>query len=53
MFDKIFNQCIQKKIIHSNLEEHFKKFIPYSGECEYQVHYRIIDRNKPWGVASI
>ena len=51
MFDIILKQCLQKKI-HSILEEHVKKFVPCSGECEYQLDYRSKDRDKTWGVAT-
>ena len=26
-----------EKLIHSMIEEHVKNFVPYSGECEYQL----------------
>ena len=42
-----------EKIIHSILEEHVKKFVPYSGKCEYQLEYRSKDEDKPWVVATI
>ena len=42
-----------EKIIDSILEEHVKKFVPYSGECEYRLDDKNTDKNKPWGVASI
>ena len=41
------------KKFHSILEEHLKKFLPYSGECEYQLDFRSEDKDKPWGVATI
>ena len=41
-----------EKIFHSILEEPVKMFVPYSGECEYRLDYRNIDKNKPWGVAT-
>ena len=41
-----------EKILHSILEEHVKKFVPSSGECEYQLDYRSKDKDKPWGVAT-
>ena len=37
-----------EKIIHCVLEEHVKKFIPYSGECENRLDYRHTDKDKPW-----
>ena len=42
-----------EKIIHSILEEHVKKFVPYSGEFEYRLDYGSKDKDKPWGVATI
>ena len=42
-----------EKIIDSILNEHVKKFVPYSGECEYQLDYRSKDKDKPLGVATI
>ena len=41
-----------EKKIHSMIDEHVKKLIPYSGECEYQLDFRKKDRDKPWGVAT-
>ena len=32
---------------------HVKNFLQYSGECEYQLHYRSKDKDKPLGVANI
>ena len=29
-----------EKIIHSMIEKHVKKFVPYSGDCGYQLDYR-------------
>ena len=40
-----------EKIIHSMIDEHVKKFVPYSGE--YQLDYRSKDKDKPWGVVTI
>ena len=42
-----------ERIIHSMIDEHVKKFVPYSDECEYQSVYRSKDEYKPWGVATI
>ena len=42
-----------EKRFHSILEEHVKKFVPYSGKCEDRLHYRSKDKDKPWGVATI
>ena len=42
-----------EKIIHSILEEHGNKFVPYSGEGEYRLDYRSKDKDKPRGVATI
>ena len=53
MFVVILNQCILKRIIHPMIDEHGKKFVPYSGECEYQTNCRSKDKDKPWGVATI
>ena len=41
-----------EKIFHFILEEHVKKFLPYSGEYEYRSEYRNTDKNKQWGEAS-
>ena len=35
------------------IDEHGKKFVPYSGLCEYQMNCRSKDKDKPWGVATI
>ena len=35
------------------IDDHVKKFVAYSGECEYQLDYRSKDKDKPWGVATI
>ena len=48
----VLNHCILKKINHSVIDVHVKKFVPYSGECEYQLDYRSKDKVKPWGVAT-
>ena len=40
-------------MILSILEEHVKTFVPYSGECDYQLDYRSKDKAKPLGVATI
>ena len=40
-------------LIQSMIDDHVKKFAPYSGECEYQLDYRSKDKDKPWGVATI
>ena len=32
------------------IDEHVTKFVPYTGECEYHLHYRSKDKDKPWGV---
>ena len=42
-----------EELIHSMIDEHVKKFVPYSGECEYQLDQRSKDKDKPWGVATI
>ena len=42
-----------EKIILSILDEHVKKFAPYSGDCEYQLDYRSKDKDKARGVATI
>ena len=42
-----------EKIFNYVLEKHVKKFVPYSGECEYRLDFRNIYKNKPWGVATI
>ena len=34
-----------EKIIGSILNEHVKKFVPCSGECEYQLDYRSNDKD--------
>ena len=52
MFVIVLNKWILKKI-HSNLEEQVKNFVPYSGECKYQLDYRSKYKDKPWGVATI
>ena len=52
MFDVILNQCFLKKNL-SMIDEQVKKFIPYVGECDYQLIYRSKDKGKPSGVATI
>ena len=42
-----------EKIIHSIPDEHVKKFVPSTGECDYQLDYRSKDKDKPWGIATI
>ena len=42
-----------EKIFRSMIDEHVKKFVPYSGECEKKLDYRNIDKNQPCGVATI
>ena len=42
-----------EKIIHSMINDHVKKFVPYTGECEYQLDYRSKNKDKPLGVATI
>ena len=42
-----------EKEIHSLIDEHVKKFVPYSGECEYQIDYTFKNRDKPRGVAAV
>ena len=42
-----------EKLIISIINEHVKNFVPYTGECEYQLDYRSKDKYKPWGVATI
>ena len=42
-----------EKIILSMIDEHVKKFVPCSGECQYQLIYRSKDKDKMWGVATI
>ena len=49
MFVIILKQCILKKS-HSLVDERVKKFVPYTGECEYHMDYRSKDKDKPWGV---
>ena len=39
--------------IHSMVEEHVRKSVPYSGGGEYRLDYRSKDNEKPWGVATI
>ena len=48
----ILNQYILKKN-HSTKNELVKKFAPCSGKCEYQLHYRSKDKDKPWSEATI
>ena len=52
MFEIILKQCILKKI-PSMVEEHIKKLVPYSGECEYHLDYKSKDKDKPCGLATI
>ena len=42
-----------EKKIHSMIDEHVKKIVPYSGECECQLDYRFKDKDKPLGVATL
>ena len=42
-----------EKLIISIINEHVKKIVPYSGECEYQLDYRSKDKDKPLGVATV
>ena len=49
----IIKSMYPEKIIRSMIDEHVKKFVPYSGECEYKLDYRNIDKNQPCGVATI
>ena len=42
-----------EKKVHSILEKLVKKFVPYSGECEYRLDYRCKNKDQPWGVATI
>ena len=36
-----------EKIIHSVIEEHVKKLVPYSGKCEYLLDFRSKEKDKP------
>ena len=36
----------------SRISEHVKKFVPYRGECEYQLDYRSKGKDEPRGVAT-
>ena len=47
MFDILLNQCNLKKI-HSMTDEHVKKIVQHSGECEDQLDFRKIDKDKTW-----
>ena len=53
MFVLILNQGMLKKISRSMIDEHVKKPVPYSGECEYELDYRSKVKNKQRGAATI
>ena len=42
-----------EKIFLSMIDERGKKFVPYGGECDYQLDLRSKEKDKPWGVATI
>ena len=42
----------EEKIL-SMVEDYVKKFVPFSGECEYQFDFRNKDKEKAWVVATI
>ena len=35
------------------IDQHVKNFVPFSGECEYQLDCRSKDKDKPLAVATI
>ena len=53
MFVLILKQCILEKTITFILDKHAKKFVSYKIECEFQLDFRSIDKDKPLGVATI
>ena len=51
MFVIILSQCILKRN-RFYLDEHVKKFVPNSAECEYHIYFRAEEKDKPLGTAT-
>ena len=41
-----------EKIISSHLHIYAKIFVPYTADCEYQLDFRSMDKDRPWRVAT-